>query len=72
MRFFRVLIGVFFLLWSAACTYVACDQWRTINAIRETTRGPVDELSAAQSAWLIALLMAFGTFGVGGYLVTKK
>lgn len=84
-RFFRILVGVMFLLWSAACTINACGHWSTFMAIRGgavydpstgtddpstwTFYRPMNEIALY---WGVSLLVALGTLGTGGYLVTKK
>lgn len=75
-RFFRIIVGVMFLLWSGACTMNACDHWKTFQAISAGTivdpRGIETAHNEAALYWGISLLMALGTLGVGGYIITKK
>lgn len=85
MHFFKILIGVVFLIWSASCAINACGHWGNLKAVGAgavydpstgtddpstwTVYAPRNEIALY---WGVSLLMALGALGIGGYLVTKK
>lgn len=73
MRFFKIIIGIVFLLWSAACAVNACGLFKSLGEIQQAT-GHIDpnDNSVMLISWSVSLLIALGAFGTGGYLITKR